>query len=116
MELSKLIASPKADRGDYFDIFHKVHAFFEIYDAFYGIISEGFNIRPSLLAMPNPKQSDAFKTKLIQTTLANLKNQTEGLRLGATGQISLSRIFGELLNLLYYRLLRPAAPPAGHRF
>ena len=106
----------KASKGDFFEIFHKIHAFFEVYDTFYGIISMGFNIRPSLLAMPNPRPTDAFRTKLMQATLANLKTQTEGLRIGDTNQISLSRIFGELLNLFYYRLLRPAAPPVAHRF
>lgn len=118
-EILKLLEKPNAAEGDYFNIFHKVEAYFEVYDLLYGATAGSFNIRASLLAMPNPKQKEmqsAFRTKLTQASLANLKATYGQVNLGNTNQITLKLLFDEILQILHYTLIRPAAFPYVHRF
>ena len=119
-DIIKLLEEKDATKGDYFKLFHKVEAYFEVFDLFYGINASAFNMRDSLIAMPNPKHEQirsAFRAKLTEAALANLKD-TYGTasKAGSVEQSNLHDIFLTILDIINYKLIRPAAPPRASRF
>lgn len=118
-ELLKLLQKPSAKKGDYLDLFHKVEAYFELYDILYGAKASAFKIRASLLAMPNKEHKNlqtGFRSKLAEASFKNFQKTYNSFKLGETDQITLKTIFDSLLNILNYKLIRPASYPYATRF
>ena len=118
-EILKLLETPHASQGDYFEIIQKIEAYFELYDVLYGVTSNAFNIKASLLAMPNPKYKElqgGFRAKLTEAALKNLRETYGELKYGDTSELSLKYIFDALLAVLNYKFIRPASFPYINRF
>lgn len=85
---------------------------------FYGVLSRSFHLTSSILAMPNflADQGTPFKTILMQAMLANIKTSSGSPRIGMPVEYTLMQFIATVLNLLQFRMLRPAAYTRTHRF
>jgi hypothetical protein len=113
--ITQLFNRATIQNGDYTDLIQTISAYFETYDVFYGIASKAFKIPESILVLPNPIYTQfKFQNQLQRATLNNLR-QNSSLRIGDYNQIGLNAVLNEVLKVLRYKLITPAAPLKNRR-
>ena len=113
--LTQLFTRDTVQNGDYHDLIQTLNAYFETYDVFYGMASKAFKIPESILVLPNPLYSQLKFQNELQRAVINNMRQNSSLRIGDYGQIGLNSVLNEILKVLRYKLISPAAPLKNRR-
>ncbi|MCK5643948.1 MAG: hypothetical protein KAJ19_24335, partial [Gammaproteobacteria bacterium] len=113
--LSQLFTRDTVQNGDYTDLIQTLNAYFEAYDVFYGMASKAFKIPESILVLPNPLYSQLKFQSELQRAVINNMRQNSSLGIGGYNQIGLSSLLNEVLKVLRYKLISPAAPLKNRR-
>jgi len=87
---------------------------FELFNPFYGIKSNSFNISNSISSWPNPGKMGPYKSQLILNNFFKLSHAIQDPL--NNNSLNLFNGIRELLSTLYFTLVSPATFPSAYRF
>lgn len=113
-EVSGLFEDEKINAGDLYNFINFFIRKFEIYDLFYGLNANSFNLPESIYTSPNVGKIKPFKLK---ATIENFfKITTRGFKERNASTLILMQAVREFLRVFHYNMVSPSSFTASYQF